>query len=65
MNNMKRDGLIAVLSCFLVLLSLGGCASEREYQADIHIPLESSQIGGDLPQRKTKAETAGLCGQMG
>lgn len=43
MNNMTiRNTLIAIVCCMFILLSFGGCASEREYYDDIHITLQDS-----------------------
>ncbi len=43
MKKSTKKFLIAVVSCLLLLLILGGCGSEREYYDDIHIPLETQQ----------------------
>ncbi len=46
MKNNTKKFLIAVVSCLLLMLILGGCGSERlerEYYDDIHIPLETQQ----------------------
>ena len=38
---LKRNALIAVMSCLLILFIFGGCTSEREYNDDIRIQLET------------------------
>lgn len=44
MNNItKRNALIAVVGCLIVLFIFGGCDSEREYNDDIYIQLEPHQ----------------------
>lgn len=36
----KRKVSIAVVGCMVILCIFSGCASEREYHEDIHIPLD-------------------------
>lgn len=42
-NITKRNALIAVVSCLIIFIIFGGCASEREYYDDIHVQLETHQ----------------------
>ncbi len=40
---MKRNAIIALAGCLLLVLMLAGCGSEREYLEDICVPVEGRQ----------------------